>query len=159
VGLVAEVCAGLDQLLHGDDWSRHNHFLSGSTSGMLEPCGISRCGTGMSVHPVWICLARCSRNGGFGLGGRAISAFAGANPASFRRIGDSPCRESRRAATESREPAALHSCSIIKQAKIKTLDTLEHMRNKSTIGTFVEQTSVSHKCSTACEQAFAGSTE
>jgi hypothetical protein len=29
VGLVAEMRTGLDQLLHGDDWSRHKSFLSG----------------------------------------------------------------------------------------------------------------------------------
>ncbi len=28
--LVAEMSAGFEQLLHGDDRSRHNHFLSGS---------------------------------------------------------------------------------------------------------------------------------
>jgi hypothetical protein len=39
VGLVAEVRAGLDQLLHGDDGSRHSLFLSGFASGKLEPCG------------------------------------------------------------------------------------------------------------------------
>jgi len=29
VGLVAEVSAGLDQLLHGDGGNRHRYFLSG----------------------------------------------------------------------------------------------------------------------------------
>ncbi|MCB2077865.1 MAG: hypothetical protein KDE55_09230, partial [Novosphingobium sp.] len=55
VGLVAEVCAGLDQFLHRDGLCRHSHFLSGYASGKLEPCGKVRCGTGMSVLSMWIC--------------------------------------------------------------------------------------------------------
>jgi hypothetical protein len=48
VGLVAEVCAGLDQLLHGDDWSRHRYFLSGFASGKpMDRADHYRCGTGI----------------------------------------------------------------------------------------------------------------
>jgi hypothetical protein len=36
MGLVAEVCSGFEQLLHGDDVSRHRSSHSGSAS--VEPC-------------------------------------------------------------------------------------------------------------------------
>jgi len=52
MGLVAEMRADLDQLLHGDGNIRHDHFLSGYASGKLEPCGSPRCGTGMGAFHV-----------------------------------------------------------------------------------------------------------
>jgi hypothetical protein len=50
VGLVAEVCAGLKQLLHRDDSGRHRKFLSGCAS--AEPRTDPKVGTGMMVPHV-----------------------------------------------------------------------------------------------------------
>src|SRR4029453_5051806 len=50
MGLVAEMRSGLEQLLHGDDISRHGLSPSGSAS--TEPNDRSMTGTGMMVPPV-----------------------------------------------------------------------------------------------------------
>ena len=52
MGLVAEVRAGLDKLLHRDDRSRHRYFLSGSSLRETGTWRRSRRGTGMCVSRV-----------------------------------------------------------------------------------------------------------
>src|SRR5690606_23536136 len=54
VGLVAEVSAGLDQLLHRDGRNRHRYFLSGYASGKLGPCG-SPAAAPVCALSMWIC--------------------------------------------------------------------------------------------------------
>ncbi|MCB2068073.1 MAG: hypothetical protein KDE15_15690, partial [Erythrobacter sp.] len=86
VGLVAEVCAGLDQLLHRDGRSRHkvipfrlNLWKTGNRP-QDWPAG----GTGMSVPSMWICrratkaMIRPGPSGGV-----PLSGLAARNPALF----------------------------------------------------------------------------
>ena len=67
VGLVAEMRAGFDQLLHGDDRCRHRDFLSGCASGRREPCGPDPkrvAGAPVCVSSMWIACGTAPRASG-----------------------------------------------------------------------------------------------
>jgi hypothetical protein len=107
MGLVAEVSAGLDQCLHGDDRSRHSHFLSGCSSGRQMTARAERPARGTGICTFHANLLQKWRNA-------AVEAWA-------------PLAGGAREI----QPRIVQSGKIPNDASAKALDSSEHVGNKS----------------------------